>query len=156
MDDDKVKDLKEISGLGPEPLEINFIRFKQLFDKKRGKLKQVLMDQAFIAGIGNIYADEILWASGIHPLSRTENLNKEDLGKIFNFTVRILKKAIKYKGSSIDDYRILSGEKGRFQNIRNAYQLTGKKCKKKDGGIIQRLKLGGRSAHFCPKHQILK
>ncbi|OGN01065.1 MAG: hypothetical protein A3I26_02330 [Candidatus Yanofskybacteria bacterium RIFCSPLOWO2_02_FULL_43_10] len=156
VDDDKVKDLKEISGLGPEPLEINFIRFKQLFDKKRGKLKQVLMDQAFIAGIGNIYADEILWASGIHPLSRTENLNKEDLGKIFNFTVRILKKAIKYKGSSIDDYRILSGEKGRFQNIRNAYQLTGKKCKKKDGGIIQRLKLGGRSAHFCPKHQILK
>src|SRR3989304_8827357 len=156
VDDDKVKDLKEISGLGPEPLEINFIRFKQLFDKKRGKLKQVLMDQAFIAGIGNIYADEILWASGIHPLSRTENLNKEDLGKIFNFTVRILKKSIKYKGSSIDDYRILSGEKGRFQNIRNAYQLTGKKGKKKDGGIIQRLKLGGRSAHFCPKHQILK
>src|SRR3990167_1136870 len=156
VDDDKVKDLKEISGLGPEPLEINFSQFKQLFDKKKGRLKQVLMDQAFIAGIGNIYADEILWASGIHPLSRTENLNKEDLGKIFNFTVRILKKAIKYKGSSIDDYRILSGEKGRFQNIRNAYQLTGKKCKKKDGGIIQRLKLGGRSAHFCPKHQILK
>src|SRR3989338_11016677 len=156
VDDDKVKDLKEISGLGPEPLEINFGDFKKLFGKKRGRLKQVLIDPTFIAGIGNIYADEILWSSGLHPLSRAENLNGKDLQKIFSFTVKILKKAIKYKGSSMDDYRIPSGEKGKFQNMQNAYQLTGKKCKKKDGGIMQRLKLGGRSAHFCPKHQILK
>ena len=156
VDDDKVKDLKEISGLGPEPLEINFSQFKQLFDKKRGKIKQVLMDPAFIAGIGNIYADEILWASGLHPLSRVENLEEKEIKKIFDFMVRILKKAIKYQGSSVDDYRIPSGEKGRFQNIQNAYQKTGEKCKKKDGGVIERLKLGGRSAHFCPKHQILK
>jgi len=162
VDDDKVKDLKEISGLGPEPLEISFNGFKELFGsstskhRKRGRIKQVLMDPAFIAGIGNIYADEILWDAGYHPLSRTENLSGKDLNKIFNSTVKILKKAIKYKGSSVDDYRIPSGEKGRFQDIQNAYQLTGKKCKKKDGGIIERLKLGGRSAHFCPRHQILK
>ena len=156
VDDDKVKDLKEISGLGPEPLEINFSQFKQLFDKKRGKIKQVLMDPAFIAGIGNIYADEILWASGLHPLSRVENLEEKEIKKIFDFMVRILKKAIKYQGSSVDDYRIPSGEKGRFQNIQNAYQKTGEKCKKKDGGVIERLKLGGRSAHFCPRHQILR
>ncbi|KKS14017.1 MAG: Formamidopyrimidine-DNA glycosylase [Candidatus Yanofskybacteria bacterium GW2011_GWA1_41_6] len=156
VDDDKVKDLKEISGLGPEPLEINFKEFKKLFDKKRGRIKQVLMDPTFIAGVGNIYADEILWASDLHPLSRTENLEDKDIKNIFDFTVKILKKAIKYKGSSIDDYRIPSGEKGRFQNIQNAYQKTGEKCKKKDGGVIERIKLGGRSAHFCPKHQILK
>ena len=114
------------------------------------------MNPVFIAGIGNIYADEILWSSGFHPLSRTENLNGNDLKKIFNYTVKILKKAIKYKGSSMDDYRIPSGEKGSFQDLQNAYQKTGEKCKKKDGGIIERLKLGGRSAHFCPKHQILK
>ena len=114
------------------------------------------MDPTFIAGIGNIYADEILWASGIHPLSRTENLDKKDLKNIYSHTVRILKKAIKYKGSSMDDYRILSGEKGRFQDVLNAYQKTGEKCKKKDDGIIERIKLGGRSAHFCPKHQMLK
>ena len=156
VDDDKIKDLKEISSLGPEPLEINFNQFKKLFEKKRGKIKQVLMDPSFIAGIGNIYADEILWSSGLHPLSKAENLNQKDLKKIFNFTVKILKKAIKYKGSSMDDYRIPSGEKGRFQDIQNAYQKTGEKCKKKDGGIIERLKLGGRSAHFCPKHQILR
>lgn len=162
VDDDKVKDLKEISNLGPEPLETNFDDFKELFGsstskhRKKGRLKQVLMDPAFIAGIGNIYADEILWSSGFHPLSRTENLNKQDLKKIFSETVKILKKAIKYQGSSVDDYRIPSGEKGRFQDVRNAYQLTSQTCKKGDGGVIQRLKLGGRSAHFCPKHQILK
>src|SRR3989344_7857778 len=129
VDDNKIKDLKEINSLGPEPLEINFDQFKKLFESstskhiKRGRLKQVLMDPTFIAGIGNIYADEILWSSGLHPLSRVENLNQNDLKKIFNFTVKILKKAIKYKGSSMDDYRIPSGEKGKFQNIQNAYQL---------------------------------
>ena len=164
VDDDKVKDLKEIRDLGPEPLEISFGKFEELFapstklraGKKRGRIKQVLMDPTFIAGIGNIYADEILWASGFHPLSRAENLNKKDLKKIFDFTVKILKKAIKYKGSSTDDYRIPSGEKGRFQTMQNAYQKTGQKCKKRDGGVVQRLKFGGRSSHFCPKHQILK
>ncbi len=156
VDDNAVENLKEIKALGPEPLEISFNQFEKLFDKKKGRIKQVLMDPTFIAGIGNIYADEILWASGLHPLSRVENLNRKDLNRIFIFTVKILKKAIKYKGSSMDDYRIPSGEKGGFQNLQNAYQLTGEKCKKKDGGIMERLKLGGRSAHFCPKHQILK
>src|SRR3989338_6305697 len=162
VDDDKVKDLKEIRDLGPEPLEINFEQFKELFrsstskHRKRGRIKQILMDPTFIAGIGNIYADEILWDSGFHPLSRVENLNTSDLRKIFNGIAKILKKAIKYQGSSIDDYRIPSGEKGKFQDIQNAYQLIGKKCKKRDSGIMERLKLGGRSAHFCSKHQILK
>lgn len=156
VDDNKVKDLKEIRDLGPEPLEISFNKFEELFAKKKGRIKQVLMDPVFIAGIGNIYADEILWSSGFHPLSRVENLDKKDLNKIFNSTVKILKKAIKYQGSSVDDYRMPSGEKGKFQDMQNAYQLTGKKCKKKDGGIIQRLKIGGRSAHFCPKHQALR
>jgi len=162
VDDDKIGDLKEISELGPEPLNMSSNQFKELFrsstskHRKRGKLKQVLMDQTFIAGIGNIYSDEILWDSGYHPLSRVENLDSGDLKKIFDSSIRILKKAIKYRGSSTDDYRMPSGERGSFQDIRNAYQLTGEKCRKKDGGIIKRLKLGGRSAHFCSEHQKLK
>jgi len=156
IDDEKIKDLKEISGLGPEPLEIKFKDFKKLFKNKKRKIKQVLMDPAFIAGIGNIYADEVLWSSDIHPLSRTENLNERDFKKIYSNIVKILKKAIEYGGSSTDDYRMPSGRKGRFQEFQNAYQKTGQKCKKKDGGIIKRLKLAGRSAHFCDKHQILK
>ncbi len=159
--DKDVSNLKEIRDLGPEPLEINFLQFKALFGsstskQKRGNLKSVLMDPFFIVGIGNIYSDEILWDSGFHPMSRVENLNESDLKKIFKSTIKILNKAIDLKGSSVDDYRIPSGEKGRYQEMEKAYQQTGKKCTKKDGGIMERLVVGGRSAHFCPKHQILK
>lgn len=154
--DRDVSGLKEIRDLGPEPLEIDFKKFKSLFNKKRGNIKPVLMDPFFIVGIGNIYSDEILWDSGFHPLSRVENLREGDLRKIFFSTQKILKKAIAAKGSSVDDYRMPSGEKGRYQEMEKAYQQTGKKCSKKDGGTIKRLKVGGRSAHFCPKHQVIK
>lgn len=157
--DKDVSNLKEIRDLGPEPLEITFNQFKSLFGgetskhRKKGRLKQVLMDPFFIVGIGNIYSDEILWDAGYHPLSRVENLKETDLKKIFGSTIKILNKAIDAKGSSVDDYRIPSGEKGRYQEMERAYQQTGKECFKKDGGIMKRIVVGGRSAHFCPKHQ---
>ncbi len=154
--DKDISNLKEIRDLGPEPLELDLKQFKNLFTKKRGKIKQVLMDPFFIVGIGNIYADEILWKAGLHPLSRVENLDNMDIQKIFRAMKEILEKAIKLEGSSVDDYRLPSGEKGEFQDVHNAYQKTGKNCKKKDGGKIERIKLGGRSAHFCPVHQVLK
>ncbi|OGN09360.1 MAG: DNA-formamidopyrimidine glycosylase [Candidatus Yanofskybacteria bacterium RIFCSPHIGHO2_02_FULL_41_11] len=160
--DDNLSELPEIKKLGPEPLEISLEEFKELFYsgqttiKKRGRIKQVLMDPFFIAGIGNIYSDEILWSAGYHPLSRAENLSGTDLKKIFNSTIKILKKAIKLGGSSVEDYRMPSGEKGGYQNQTKAYQREGEKCSRKDGGVIERIKLGGRSAHFCPKHQKIK
>lgn len=160
VDDDKIGDLKEIHELGPEPLEIDFKTFHKLFAsvgrRKKGRVKPVLMDPKFIAGIGNIYGDEILWEAGLHPLSRVENLSDKDIKKIFNAMQKVLNKAIVFKGDSMDNYRRISGEKGGYQNMQKAYQQTGKKCVKKDGGIIKRLKIGARSAHFCPVHQILK
>ena len=155
-DDKKVATLKEIHELGPEPLDINVKTFRELFKKKRGRIKPVLMDPKFIAGIGNIYGDEILWEAGYHPLSRVENLTEKDINKILKAVRDILKKAIRCGGDSMDNYRRTSGEKGGYQNIQKAYQQTGKKCGKKDGGVIKRLKIGGRSAHFCPKHQQFK
>lgn len=155
VNDNDVSGLKEIRDLGPEPLEINFKKFEDLFRDKRGRIKQVLMDPFFIVGIGNIYSDEILWTSGIHPLSRVENLKKEHIKKMYKAMVDILNKAIKYQGSSNDDYRLPSGGKGMFQTIQRAYHQTGKKCFRKDGGIIVRIVVGGRSAHFCNKHQKL-
>ncbi len=156
VDDDEVNNLKEIRELGPEPLEISFPEFKKLFAQKRGRIKQVLMDPHFIAGIGNIYADEILWRAGLHPTSRVEHLDDKDLKRVYTAMVSILKLAIRHKGSSMDDYRIPSGGKGNFQNFHKAYQRTGEKCSRKDGGVIKRLKLGGRSGHFCSVHQIRK
>lgn len=156
VDDNGLKNLKEIKELGPEPLELGYKEFLSLFRRKKGCLKPVMMDPKFIVGIGNIYSDEILWESSLHPLSRVENLKDKDLEKLYLATKKILKKAIKFQGSSMDDYRLPSGRKGRFQDIQNAYHQTGHKCRKKDGGVIQRLKIGGRSAHFCDQHQILK
>lgn len=154
--DDEIKNLKEIHELGPEPLTVSEKDFVKLFSKKKGRIKQVLMDPTFIAGIGNIYGDEILWRVGLHPLSRVENLNKNDLKKLYTGIRGTLKDGIRLKGTSIEDYRIPSGEKGSFQTIQKAYHRTGDRCAKKDNGIIKRIKLGGRSAHFCSKHQILK
>jgi len=151
-----VNDLKEIRELGPEPLEISLPEFKKLFAVKKGRIKQVIMDPHFIAGIGNIYADEILWRVGLHPTSRVEHLDDKDLKKIYTAMQDILKLAIKHKGSSMDDYRIPSGAKGNFQNLHKAYHRTGEKCSRKDGGVIVRLKLAARSAHFCSVHQVVK
>lgn len=157
VDDRSVKNLREIRTLGPEPLEISLADFKKLFKKKRGRAKPVLMDPTFIVGIGNIYADEILWDIDIHPLSRIENLNGEDIMRMYKSMNRILKKAIIHKGTSADDYRTPTGDKGDFQNFLKAYQRTGKKClKPKCSGVIERIVIGARSAHFCNKHQSIK
>ena len=106
-----------------------------------------------IAGIGNIYSDEILWEAGIHPLKETQKLSREELKKIYKTIPTVLNLAIKAHGDSMSDYRRPSGEKGEYQDIQNAYQMEGEKCKKKDNGIIKRIKINGRSAHFCPVHQ---
>lgn len=156
VDDEKVNDLKEMRELGPEPLEILFPEFKKLFLKKKGRIKQVLMDPRFVVGIGNIYADEILWRVNLHPASRVENLDDKDVKSIYKTMKEVLKLAIKNKGSSMDDYRIPSGKKGNFQNLHKAYHRTGEACAKKDGGIIERMVIAGRSAHFCPVHQMVK
>ncbi|HAU07570.1 MAG: Formamidopyrimidine-DNA glycosylase [Candidatus Yanofskybacteria bacterium GW2011_GWF1_44_227] len=153
VDDRELKNLKEIQELGPEPLEISLSDFSKLFKNKKGKIKQILMDPKFIAGIGNIYSDEILWQIGVHPLSKPENLKTAQIKSMYSAMQGILNKAIKYKGDSMDDFRTLTGEKGEYQEMHKAYQRTGDKCDKKDGGIIKRIKVGGRSAHFCSKHQ---
>ncbi len=154
--DSEVKNLKEIRELGPEPLEMSWPEFKQRFEKKRGVIKSVLMEPKFVVGIGNIYSDEILWHAGIHPMERVEKLTEPEIKKIFKYTQEVLREAIRRKGSSMDDYRRPTGKMGSFQTVQMAYHRTKEKCAKRDGGIIQRMKVNGRSAHFCPVHQVLK
>lgn len=149
----------ELKKLGPDPLLIDFEKFKsQIAKKPKGKIKTVLMDQEILAGIGNIYSDEILWESAIHPEQKITDLNDDILKKIFISAQKILKKGIKAGGDSMSDYRNIFGEKGKFQNFHKAYKKTGQKCLKKGcEGIIKRIKVGGRSTHFCEIHQkILK
>jgi len=149
------KDLKkELNLLGPEPLEKNFTfeKFKQALKAKRGKIKQVLMDQKIIAGIGNIYSDEILFAARVHPLRRISELKEKDFQRVYKSLQKILKKAINLQGESISDYRTISGKKGEFDKERKVYKREGKECFR-CGTIIKRIKIGGRSAYYCPNCQ---
>ncbi len=147
--------LRHLEKLGPEPLDPDFTfeKFKDLFTKRRGRIKQVLMNPEFIAGIGNIYADEILYAAKVHPLSRVEKLNPKTLQVIYSAILSILKKAIELQGTSIDDYRIPDGRKGQYGKVLLVYQRTGQKCP--HGHTIKRIVIGARSAHFCPVEQRL-
>lgn len=150
--------------IGPEPLEKNFdwkILKERLLYKPNGKIKTVLMDQAVVAGIGNIYSDEILWASSVHPEKKVLLLRDDEIKMILTNAKEILKKGINFGGDSMSDYRNPHGHRGNFQNHHNAYRKTGEKCqfppprrgKRGCKGIIKRIVIGGRSTHFCPAHQ---
>ena len=145
---------KELSSFGPEPLEKDFTfeKFKGCFKNKKGKIKQILMDQTVIAGIGNIYSDEILWRAKIHPFKDVSKLTEEELKKIYQAMRETLEKSIELGGESISDFRRISGQRGYFDKARKVYRREGQKCSH-CGTIIKRVKLAGRSAHFCPKCQ---
>jgi formamidopyrimidine-DNA glycosylase len=148
----KLEDSKEFKDLGPEPLDKNFTfeKFKErLQKKKKGRIKQVLMDQNIIAGIGNIYSDEILWKAKVHPFRDISKLKNNKLKEIYRAMKEILPKAIKLGGESFSDFRRISGKRGYFDKERKVYQRTGEKCGR-CGEVIRRLKMDGRSAHFCP------
>ncbi len=147
---------KEFQELGPEPLEKDFTfeKFKQALRQAQGKIKQVLMDQNIIAGIGNIYSDEILFEAKIHPFKEVSKLKGGELKKIYQAIREILPKAIEVGGESISDFRRISGERGGFDSLRMVYRREGERCRR-CGTIIKRVKLGGRSAHFCPNCQKL-
>ena len=142
---------KEIKKLGPEPLEKSFTFkiFKKVLENKKGKIKQVLMDQGIIAGIGNIYSSEILWEAKINPFKKASELSGEELKKVYRAVQKILKKAIKAKGESFSDFRRIFGEKGGFDPLRKVYGREGKSCSR-CRAKIEKVKIGSRSAYYCP------
>jgi formamidopyrimidine-DNA glycosylase len=149
----------DLDSIGPDPLNRDFTYkvFKgRLLKRPAGKIKQALMEQKLIAGIGNIYSDEILWRAGVHPLSIVKAIPEAELKKMYEATGETLKRGIDFGGDSMSDYRNILGEPGKFQSKHEAYRRTGKPCNKKGcPGVIERLKIGGRSGHFCSVHQKL-
>jgi formamidopyrimidine-DNA glycosylase len=148
-----------LSSIGPEPLEDTFT-FKTFQERislrPKGKIKQVLMDQSIVAGIGNIYADESLWRAGIHPLNKVDAISPIKLKSLFDAIKLTLSRGIHFGGDSTSDYRNVDGNKGEFHEKHHAYQRTGSKCDKKGcAGTIRRIVLGGRGTHFCDEHQRL-
>lgn len=149
-----------LSHLGPEPLDSDFTATKfqkVLLQKPRGKIKQALMNQEILVGVGNIYSDEILWQTGIHPETLVDNLLPADFKNMFSTMQKLLKKGIQFGGDSTSDYRDIDGSPGKFQGQHHAYRRTGQVCDKKDcDGVIIRKMIAGRSSHFCSVHQLLK
>jgi formamidopyrimidine-DNA glycosylase len=147
-----------LKNIGPEPMAKDFDlkKFKECLNKKpNGKIKTVLMDQSIIAGIGNIYSDEILWRAGVHPERKVSKITEKELAFIFKAIKETLAKGIDFGGDSMSDYRNIYGLPGKFQLHHEAYRRTGEKCRNKGcHGIIKRKVINGRSAHFCSVHQI--
>lgn len=152
FDEKEFGKLEEIKKLGPDALKIDFNAFRKILENNAIKIKQLLMDQEKIAGIGNIYSDEILWASKIHPFRPANRISSAETKKIFDSIKKILKKAIKCRGASISDYRDPKGIKGEYDEIRKVYRREKQPCSRCQTPI-KRIKIKSRSAHFCPKCQ---
>jgi formamidopyrimidine-DNA glycosylase len=159
LETNKINESKHLKNIGPEPLNSDFtyLKLKEVINKKPNwKIKTILMNQEIIAGIGNIYSDEILWRVGINPERMGSKIKDNEFKEMFKIIKEILNKGIDFGGDSMSDYRNVHGEKGRFQMHHEAYRRTGEKCRKKGcTGIIKRKIINGRSGHFCSIHQAL-
>ncbi len=140
-----------VARLGPEPLEISFEEFRARLRRKAG-MKALLLNQAFLAGLGNIYADESLFAAGIHPLANAAKLSDARAKKLYEAIRGILAHAIKLGGSSISDYVNGRGERGWFQVEHRAYGREGEPCVN-CGRPIRKILVAQRGTHYCPHCQ---
>lgn len=143
-----------LADLGPEPLaeELSLDDFKKLFAGRRAIIKSLLLNQRFIAGIGNIYADEILFRAKIKPDRKADSLTETEKEEIYYNMREILAKGIIYGGTSFSDYVNAFGEKGSFQEELRVHQREGEKCYN-CGTEIEKIKVAGRSTYFCSQCQ---
>ncbi|MBA2299645.1 MAG: bifunctional DNA-formamidopyrimidine glycosylase/DNA-(apurinic or apyrimidinic site) lyase, partial [Chloroflexi bacterium] len=137
------------AAIGPEPLADEFTvrEFRRRLRRRKGRLKPLLLDQSFIAGVGNIYADESLWRSRLHPLRSARSLRPPDERRLYEAMRAVMFEAIARRGSSIDDYTAPDGD-GSMQERLDIYQRTGEPCRR-CGHPVKRVVVGARSTHFC-------
>ena len=155
--DEVEKVVPELAHLGFDPLEdvMSWTHFSDLLHAKKTKLKPLLMDQQFLAGIGNIYADEILWEAGLRYDRASDSLSSQEVRRLYRSVVETLQNAIKHRGSSLADeqYRDLFGEVGDFQSQHKVYDREGQPCRRCRSPIA-RVKTQGRSTFLCEQCQV--
>ncbi len=141
-----------VAKYGIEPLTKNFTlaNFKKVLANRKTSIKSVLLNQALVAGIGNIYADEICFAASVRPDQSIAKLSEVAIKKLFTASEAIIKKAIAHKGTTFKDYVNAHGGKGNFSDFLKVYQRDGEKCLRCKKGIITKNKVSGRSSHYCP------
>tara|TARA_B100000963_G_scaffold336858_1_gene332308 strand:+ start:2156 stop:3025 length:870 start_codon:yes stop_codon:yes gene_type:complete len=153
---DNLDNIVHIKNLGPEPLsaQFNFNYFKNYILKRNRTVKNILMDQKFVSGLGNIYVNEILFYSGIRPVKKVNRLSNCDIKKIIKFTKKIISKAITLGGSSIKDFSSSSGKKGSYQQHFSVYGKKGEKCSRKNcRNNIIKIVSANRATFYCAKCQ---
>jgi len=149
----EIEKFLEKENYGPEPLDKNFTLevFKNLLKQKpRAKIKPLLMDQTFIAGVGNVYAQEACFYARVLPTRIVATLTDKEIRDLYKGLIEILKSSTARRGSSVDTYVDISGEQGGYVPYLKVYGRAGKKCVRGDGGIIKQIKLGGRGTCYCP------
>jgi formamidopyrimidine-DNA glycosylase len=140
------------AGMGPEPLGMRPAQLFRRLHKTTRAVKNALMDQTVVAGLGNIYVDESLFAAGIHPLTPANRLTPAQVGKLNRAIKTTLRRALRHRGSTLRDYIDADGGSGGFQKLHRVYDRAGQACRRCEADI-ERIVLGGRSTHFCPKCQ---
>jgi len=138
--------------LGPEPLEVTSAELADRLEGRKAQIKGLLLNQSVVAGVGNIYADESLFRSGIHPKAKASDLSRESLEELFSTLQAVLKQAIQENGSSIRDYVDAGGDAGGFQNSFKVYGKKGEPCPS-CGKIFEGATVAGRSSTFCSNCQ---
>lgn len=146
--------IKGIKDLGPEPLGRQFTRdfLRREIKLKRVRLKSLLLDQTFIAGLGNIYADEALHRSRLHPERVARTLSPREIANLYRSIIEVLQESIANRGTSMRDYVDGDGREGNYQALLRVYNREGQRCQY-CGTAIARIKVGGRSSYFCPACQ---
>ena len=154
---DEVKNLPFMQKVGPEPLDPNtraedFIQ--RIRRRQNSMIKPAFLDQAVIAGVGNIYADEALWAAHIHPQTRVRNVSDQQLNTLFNELWQILQLSIDQGGSTDRNYVDAEGRKGNYLTFAHVFRREGQACHRHPDQEIIKLKVGGRGTHVCPVCQV--
>lgn len=152
LEGDPMAACTELACLGPEPLNVGLAEFAALVGRRKGRIKSLLLDQTAIAGIGNIYADEMLFDARIHPETPASSLGKRAVERLYDSMKKILTLAIAEKGSTLRDYRDAEGKAGNFQFFHKVYDRKGEPCVA-CGTPVRMTRIGGRSSHFCLKCQ---
>lgn len=144
-----------LEKFGPEPLDnkFTFKIFQQILAGKKGNIKAFLLNQKNIAGLGNIYVDEILWRAKVRPTRKMDSLNLREVKAIFQAIKPVLRLAIKHRGTTFNDYVDADGKRGAFLNFLKVYGRAGAECLRCKKGIVKKIKHAGRGTHFCPKCQ---
>jgi formamidopyrimidine-DNA glycosylase len=144
-----------LQRLGPDPFSADFsveYLVRQLKNRQRS-IKTALLDQALVAGVGNIYADEALFLSGIRPETLCADLQIDQISRIRTSIIQVLQASIEAGGTTFSDFLNVQGVNGNYGGVAWVYGRTGEPCRV-CGTSIQRFKLAGRSSHFCPKCQL--